>query len=49
MDFSEWYNTLSSIAQHHGVSVADRDAWRECFDQDQTPHDAFYDEYPEFL
>lgn len=41
MSFSEWYNIL--------VSLADRDAWRECFDQGQTPHDAFYDEYPELL
>ncbi|MGK0546312.1 hypothetical protein ACSEE7_12490 [Halomonas cupida] len=45
--FEHWYDRLKEIAAKHGESVADEDAWRGDFDQDMSPEDSFYGEYPE--
>jgi hypothetical protein len=49
MYFRDWYAELCVLASKHGVSVVDQNAWRECFDKEQTPQEAFYEEYPELL
>ncbi len=47
MQWDEWYRQLQSLADLHGENVADADAWREPYDDGQTPEAAFFDEYPE--
>lgn len=44
--WDDWYEQLQELASTHRVSVADKDAWRECFDDNMSPENAFYDEYP---
>ena len=44
-----WYSALKSLANVHGESVADKDAWRESYDAGDSPEQAFFDEYPEHL
>lgn len=42
-----WYEALTELAIKHDESVADYDAWIQCFHNKQTPEEAFYDEFPE--
>jgi hypothetical protein len=46
-DFEGWYANLKELADKHGESVADRDAWREEFELNKSAMQAFYEEYPE--
>lgn len=46
-EWEAWYEMLEHIADDHGESVADADAWFEEFEQGKSPEDAFYGEYPE--
>ena len=48
LTFFEWYERLQSLAEPHGVNVSDEDAWREAWDEGQTPEESFYCEYPEY-
>lgn len=45
--WEHWYFELDKLAQSLGVSVADEDAWRGSFEDDQTPEEALFEEYPE--
>ena len=47
MSWEDWYDALQVIAGDIGVSVADVDAWKECYDDEMSPHDALAEEYPE--
>lgn len=47
VSFSVWYSALNMLAQKHGESVADKDAWREEYELGKTTEEAFYGEYPE--
>jgi hypothetical protein len=46
----DWYKELVEFAQMHcaGHLVKDRQAWVEGW-QLNSPQDAFYDEYPEYI
>ena len=47
--FVEWYKNLGVLTHFIAefVSVNDAEAWKECYEQGQTPHEALRDEYPE--
>lgn len=47
--FVEWYTRLSSLTLFiiEPVSVSDATAWKECYEEGMTPHEALRDEYPE--
>lgn len=47
--FFGWYHQLRSLTRFiiEFVSVNDAEAWKECYEQGQTPHEALRDEYPE--
>ena len=47
MDFENWYDILIDLANKHGESVADVDAWREDYDAEKSPEESFYEEFPE--
>lgn len=47
MHFECYWSDLQRLARKHGERVADRDAWREPFDNGQNAEQAFYEEYPE--
>lgn len=42
-----WYFELQKLAAQHGRSVADQDAWMCDFEDNKTPEESFYGEYPE--
>jgi hypothetical protein len=45
--WDDWYEQLKALASSVGVSVADKDAWRESFDDGSSPEDALFGEYPD--
>lgn len=45
MNFDVWHEQLSSLAGKKGISVADKDAWRESYDRSLAPWDALVEEY----
>lgn len=47
--FEAWYGELKVLAEKYGENVDDIDGWQMAFEDnpDQSPADAFYDEYPE--
>lgn len=47
MSEQQWYECLKIIASEHGESVADRAAWVEDYHLGKSPHESFFDEYPE--
>ena len=47
MEFESWYEILNDLAGLHGESVADKEAWREDYDQGKSAEAAFYDEFPQ--
>ena len=46
-NFEGWYSFLEGIAERIGVSVADKDAWKEDFDLEISPEDSLTKEYPD--
>lgn len=47
LSWEHWYFELEKLAQSHGVSVADEDAWYPEWEQQKSVEDALYSEYPE--
>ena len=48
-DEEVWYEELERLARQHDISVADEDAWLECYHQEKTPLEALGEDYPEVL
>ncbi|MEN3980288.1 hypothetical protein [Acinetobacter sp. CWB-B33] len=49
MSKDEWFNVLSALFDMHvGHDNVDEDGWIEDYNQGKSPHDAFYDEFPEY-
>lgn len=47
LEWDDWYSELQELANKHGVSVADEDAWQPEWEAGKQPSDALYEEYPE--
>ena len=47
LEWDDWYSELQDVARRHGESVRDVDAWMPEWEQNKTPGEAFYEEYPE--
>ena len=47
----DWFSILSGLFDMNGMngSNIDEDAWLQDFKEGKSPHDAFYDEYPEYI
>lgn len=45
--FGFYWDRLLELARQHGEHVADKQAWKEDFDEGKSAEDAFYGEYPE--
>lgn len=43
--FNDWHTELNKIARQQGGSAADREAWREDYDQGKTPRQSWEDEW----
>ena len=49
MNKENWFNVLASLFDMHvGHDNVDEEAWMPDFESGKSPHDAFYDEYPEY-
>jgi putative heme degradation protein len=49
MSKDEWFNVLSALFDMHvGHDNVDEDGWIEDYNKGKSPHDAFYDEFPEY-
>lgn len=46
----DWFSILSSLFDMHlgNGGAIDEEAWLPDFEKGRSPHDAFYDEYPEY-
>lgn len=47
--FMNWYADLEALARPFSISVADRDAWYDAFEQGMSPLAALADDYPEVM
>ncbi len=50
MSKDDWFSILSSLFDMHmgnGGNI-DEEAWLPEYEKGRSPHDAFYDEYPEY-
>ena len=47
----DWLGILSSLFDMNGMngSNLDEEAWLQDYKDGKSPHDAFYDEYPEYI
>ena len=49
MSKKQWFNVLGTLFDMHvGCDNVDEEAWLDDFNKGKSPHDAFYDEYPEY-
>ena len=45
----DWFNVLATLFDIYvGHDNVDEDAWLEDFNNGKSPHDAFFDEHPEY-
>ncbi len=49
MTKEDWFSILTSLHDMHvGHHKIDEAAWMEDFESGKSPHDAFFDEYPDY-
>lgn len=46
-DFDSWYDELQRLAEINSINVADKEAWREAFDDGLEPWATLLEDYPE--
>lgn len=51
MSQEDWFGVLSCLFSTHvgNNGNVDEEAWMDDYNQGKSPHDAFYDEYPEYI
>lgn len=50
MSEEKWFDLLASLFDIHlGNDHVDKEAWLEDYQAGTSPHDAFYNEFPEYL